>query len=288
MAKFNKKINGLFNKSTNAPFGVSRIGNHSIHTVDPNDIRSLRLLARAYNDVYIPAFPIADERESIDAWMANYKNPVKNAEIVIIIAGEHLDSQRHAVIKGISVGYYYPSGDAGLMAYVAIDPKYRSEGLGHVMVEARKQALLAAAQRHGKKLGGVFLECNDPAKVKPEDDSFDPATRIKIFEKWGAEIIPIDYVQPPLSVEDAKSDYMKLLAYPHPTTGKYPTPEEIHGFIYGIYKACAKYSGILPEQDVDYNAIKGQLATMPQGVPFRTRQAQPAVQKPQTPPANDR
>lgn len=287
MAKFNKKINGLFNQSTNASLSVSKIGNHSIHTVDPNDLRSLRLLTRAYNDVYIPAFPIADERESIEAWMANYKNPVKNAEIVIIIAGENLDNHRHAVIKGMSVGYYYPSGDAGLMAYVAIDPKYRSEGLGHVMVEARKQALLNAAKRHGKSLGGVFLECNDPTKVKPEDDSFDPATRIKIFQKWGAEIIPIDYVQPSLSVGDAKSDYMNLLAYPHPTTGKYPTPGEIHGFIYGIYKACAKYSGVLPEQDADYKAIKAQIDAMPQGIPFSKRNPAAEAKKP-TPPANDR
>ncbi len=287
MGKLNKKINGLFNQTSQTQFLVSKVGNHSVHTVDLNNPLSMKLLARAYKDIYEPAFPIAGERESIESWVMNYANPIKNSEIVIILAGEALDTRR-AVLKGMSVGYYYPSGDAGLMAYVAIAPEYRNEGLGRVMVEARKQALLATAKKYGKQLGGVFLECNDPAKVAPEQDSFDPTARIKIFEKWGAAVIPVDYTQPALAVGDEKADFLKLLAYPHPQTGEYPTPSEIEGFLYGIYKACSRYSGIAPEDDAAFNAMKAQLTLLPQGAPFREPPAKPDAKKTPRSPANDR
>lgn len=133
------------------------------------------------------------------------------------------------------------------------------------MVEARKQALLYLAQMNGQKLKGIFLECNDPAKVKPEEDSIDPATRIKIFQKWGARVIPINYVQPALEKGGAKFDKFMLMSYPHPKTGRHPSTAAVSSFITGIYQACADHSGgPKPADDPDYVRIIAELQAMKQ------------------------
>jgi len=261
-SKFHNNITLDFNKKSKNSLSVGEYNGNSIHVVDMKDPRSVALLKEAYRDVYEPAFPIAEERESIDAWINNLMGKSKNSNIVVVIVGTDFDA-KNPNIKGISVGYYYYKVDAGLLAYNAIAPAARNEGLGRVMVEARKQALLHLAEQHGQKLKGVFLECNDPAKVKPEEDSIDPATRMKIFEKWGAKVIPIDYVQPALEKGAAKCDKFKLMAYPHPKTGHYPTPDAVRAFVTGIYQACTDYcGGPKPADDPDYVRTVRQLEAL--------------------------
>jgi GNAT superfamily N-acetyltransferase len=248
-------ITGVFNQRSK-PLDTTIILNHPVHIVEAHNPQSLALLKQAYDGVYTTAFPIDEERESLSSWDKHLHggNPALN--IVIAISGTHLDTETPA-ISGISVGYYYKNQDVGLLAYVAIDPQYRNAGLGRVMVEARKQAILQAAEKNGKELQGVFIECNDPAKVSPEQDSFDPATRLKIFQKWGARITNMNYIQPPLEAGGEKCDFLKLLAYPHPKTGEYPAKEGIKGFLNGIYTVMAEYNGCAPEQSADYlNSIE--------------------------------
>jgi GNAT superfamily N-acetyltransferase len=238
--KILKNITAAFRAKAPNSLRLTALGGHSIHAVDPNSQKSLRLLEKAYKEVYETAFPIDEERESMDVWLRNLKGQNPSVNIVVLIAGDKLDT-KHPVIKAISVAYYYNKYDSGLLAYNAVAPEFQGQGLGRTMVEARQIALLDVAKSKGRKLGGVFIECNDPAKIKPEDDVMDPATRIKMFERWGARVLPIDYVQPPLGAGRKKCASMKLLAYPHPVTGKYPTNSEIKDFVNGIYGELEKY-----------------------------------------------
>ena len=250
-----------FNKKSAERLRVKSLGGHSVHTIEAGNSKSLALLAKAYKDVYEAAFPIDEERESLESWMGSLQGKNPAANIVIVVAGDNLDSEK-PILKAISVAYYYNKQDAGLLAYNAVSPDFQGQGLGRTMVDARKAALLDLAKANGNKLGGVFIECNDPAKITPAEDVMDPATRIKMFEKWGARILPIDYVQPPLEHGAAKCDTLKLLAYPHPKTGKYPTPEAIKGFITGIYTELAKYAGCPPQDNPDYLKTMQQLDAM--------------------------
>ncbi|MCE9508358.1 MAG: hypothetical protein K8R48_08640 [Alphaproteobacteria bacterium] len=264
MGELPKKVNGLFNNKADGALKVTTICGQPVHIVDATNPRSIKLLAEAYKDVYEPAFPLPEERETLENWVNKItKGKQENSTIVLALVVENINAE-NPTVKGISVGYYYNKVAVGLMAYVAIAPEYRNEGLGRVMVEARKHAFLDLAKSKGSQLKGVFLECNDPEKVKPEDDSFDPATRIKIFQKWGAKVMPIDYVQPPLEIGADKCTKFKLLAYPHPETGQYPAPDDIKAYIEGIYTSCAKYYGCAPEQNPDYIKIMQQIATLRQ------------------------
>jgi len=269
---FQKKLQHIFNE-VSAPKVIELLG-HPVHIVDPHNSRSLELLSKAYKDIYEPAFPMEEERESLESWLDTLRggNPV--VKIVIAIVGEKIDTET-PVIKGISVGCYYNEEDVGLLAYNAIAPEFRNEGLGRVMVEARKQALLGMAKKNGNPLKGVFIECNDPDKVTPEEDCMDPALRLKIFQKWGAKVMPIDYVQPALTKESEKCEKLKLLAYPHPESGEYPAPDGIKGFVNGIYNELARHNGSTPSEDPDRIRIMAQIDALKQAPPAGPRPPSP-------------
>ncbi len=273
----------IFNQKASERLRIKQIGGHDTHAIEAGNPRSIALLAKAYKEVYEAAFPIDEERESLESWLGSLTGKNKASKIVIVIAGDNLDSQT-PTLKAISVAYYYNSTDAGLLAYNAVVPQFQGHGLGRTMVDARKAALLDFAKAHGKPLGGVFIECNDPAKITREQDVMDPAVRIKMFEKWGAVALPIDYVQPPLEDGGNKCDTMKLLAYPHPETGKYPTKEEIKGYLTGIYTELAKKYAVYvaPEENPDYVRSVEQLDKLDLETFYKTAIA--SRQKSQKPP----
>ena len=274
-----------FSKKASELLRTRQMGGQSVHTIEADNPRSIALLEKAYKEVYESAFPINEERESLETWLNNLKGKNPAANIVIVVAGDDLDTQ-DPTLKAISVAYYYNEHDAGLLAYNAVSPKFQGHGLGRTMVDARKEALLDFAKTKGKALGGVFIECNDPAKVSAEEDVMDPTVRINIFEKWGAVVLPIDYVQPPLETGGERCSTLKLLAYPHPQTGHYPTKDEIKAYLTGIYTELAKYSGHPPEKDPDYNKSVQQLEALDLGQFYKTMLAAKASAKQKPPSPN--
>lgn len=270
-----------FNKKACQRLRIKTLNGHDVHVVAVDNPKSLALLAKAYKEVYEAAFPIREERESLATWLENLKG--KNiVAITISILGENLDTP-HPTIKAMAVGYYYRQQDVGLLAYLATAPSFRDQGLGRTMNNANNEALLEFSGRMGKKLKGIFLECNDPAKIAPENDVMNPTTRIKIYEKWGAVVLPIDYIQPPLETGGAKCDTLKLLAYPHPDTGKYPTKSEIKAYLTGIYTELAEYAGMPPEKNPDYLESLRQLDKLDLSKFYKAVLAKRASAKPKPP-----
>ena len=217
--------------------------------------RHLDMLAEAYERIYTPAFPDANERESLEKLRRSLRGETPGVEAIVNIMGEKLDHPTRRKITGISVAYYYPDQQVGHLSHNAIDPSLRGGGLGKLMVESRIHALKRAAARHGKTLKGAFIEINDPAKVKPEHDSIDPATRAAIFEKFGARRIPVDYTQPALSETTAPCDYLMLMSYP--VDGHYADKSTVEGMVRGVY---AHYQPGLELDDTPYfQRFKAQL-----------------------------
>lgn len=247
----------------------------SILLVKPNDRQALELLAKAYVDIYQRTFHLCEE-EVISCWVDTLQGKNPHLDIVIVLAGDNLQSTK-PTLKGMSIAYYQKTRDIGWLAYNAIDPAHRAANLGRVMVDVRRQELLECAQRNGKSLKAVFFSCADPAKVKRENDSIDPSKRLKIFEKWGARMIDIDYVQPLLHTSDISKDSdMVLMNYPHPKTGTYATAAEVRDYITGIYEAMAYRMKIAApiQQDPDYIKMMRQIDALP---------ATPHKQKPPAP-----
>ncbi len=207
---------------------------HEVVIIDDiDDPASAKLLKRAYNEVYLPAFPIAAERESLEQWCAR----LKRGKDDIVIVGENLGDPDKAVIKGICVGVYFSISDVGLLSYYAVKPDAQGQGIARVMIDRVKQLMLERAEANGGVLKGVFIEVNDPTKVAANQDSFDPATRVSVSHRLGAKDIPVSYVQPPLQPGAPKCDGLKLMAYAHPKTGKYPGPDAVRAFMEAMYQS---------------------------------------------------
>lgn len=191
------------------------------------------LLARAWHEIYLPAFPIDSERESLEKMNRLLGASDIPVRMVVVVAGQHLQDPQTAALHAMSVAYYYPKSAVGLLAYNAVDPARRAQGCGRKMVDARIKALQGLAAADGRELTAVLIEVNDPAKVRPEEDVMDPARRMALFEKWGACVLDIPYVQPPLEVDAVCCDNLKLMAYP--VAGVLPAPSVLKNFIEEVY-----------------------------------------------------
>lgn len=220
------------------------------------------LLDKAYHDIYMPAFPNPDSRESLEKFKRAIHGGIPKVQIAVNILGENLADPEKRVIKGISIAYYYEPQNVGMLAYNAIAPEHREAGLGKLMVQSRIDSLKKLAAATGRTLAGVFIDVNDPAKVSSEEDSLDPSKRIAIFGKWGAHLIPIDYVQPPLSVDGYYCDTMRLMNYP--VDGKYADRKTVESFLRALYREFR--SDKKPEDDYYFMRMKKQLEKADLGV----------------------
>lgn len=202
-------------------------------------------LAQAYHEIYTPAFPDDNERESLEKMHRVLNGETPGVEIIINLAGENLTSEQDRVLKGIGVAYYYHPQNVGLLAYNAVADNAKGEGIGKTLVHSRIECLKRAAHDRNKSLSAVFVDCNNPDKVDAKHDSMDPATRIKVFTSWGARAIPFNYVQPPLDDHLEYCDNMTLFNYP--VNGRYAGPKETAAYIDAIYREA------LPGQDLKTN-----------------------------------
>lgn len=214
-------------------------------------------LAQAYADIFVPAFPDDDERESLEKFHHLLEGKTPGVDIIINLAGENLESETERVLKGIAIAYYYREGSVGLLGYNAVSPQFLGEGIGKTLVQNRIKSLKEKAATLGCSLRAVFIDCNDPEKVPASVDSMDPTLRIKLFTSWGARALPFDYVQPPLAEDLNYCDRMILFSYP--VNGRYATAQDVHAYLNAIYKES------LPEEDPGQNphirAMRAQLAS---------------------------
>jgi hypothetical protein len=255
-------LKNIFNRKARQRLRIKELNGHDVHTVEAGNKRSLTLLAKAYEAVYVPGFPMPEEREPLEKWLTALGSRKDPGKLSISILGENLDGP-NPTLKAMAVGYYYKKHDVGLLAYLVTAPEFQGKGLGRTLNDANNGALIDFAQGNKQPLGGIFLECNDPAKIKAEDDVMDPQKRIDMYKKWGAVVLPIDYVQPPLEYGGAKCDTLKLMAYPHPVTGQYPSKTAIKGYVSGLYEELAVYAGMAPKDNPDYIRMMQQIDAMP-------------------------
>ena len=261
----------LLGKMTGDATMVLQIANITKDTPD-----LLPLLEQAYARVFVPAFPVPESRESLDKFLRAMNGGIKGVSIVINVMGENLDDPQARVIKGFSVAYYYEKHNVGLLAYNAIAPEAREKGLGKIMVQSRIQSLKDLAAASDRTLAGVFVDVNDPSKIRAEDDGMDPVKRLQIFTNWGAVRTPVDYVQPPLEAGGNYCDTMLLLNYP--VDGRYADRHAIEMFLRSMYRECRQNQR--PEEDYFFRQMKTQLDAAPESaMPNAQTCAEPGYMK---------
>lgn len=228
----------------------------SFHRVKGADRHTIALLERAYHDLYLPAFPMKEEQETFEHWIESYAVPSDEVEFVTFIVGSNLDRTDDCEIKAISIGEFYKRKNIGLLAYTAVEPQSRRQGLWFTLTHMRTTEFRRLARKNGAKLDAVFLEVNNPERIRPEDDSFDPVQRLAILKKQGWQTMPVDYVAPPLKEGDRRCRDLLLLGRPGEEDGAPVSAAVTQTFLESIYYTC----GVTDyEHDPDFLAMCAQL-----------------------------
>lgn len=220
------------------------------------------LLEQAYKHIYLPAFPIADEREELDFWIEklNNRTQLTGDTYSIFLAGDNLDDPAKAFVRGMVVGIYYDDAESGMISYIALRKDTPVKGLARKLVEmdaADDFREIANLKKHNLK--AIFLEVHDP-KCPNKDDVMDPQKRLDIFRSWDAKEVgedmgfSVNYIQPPVSSDKGKCDDLILIALP--VENKYPTSSLTAKFITAVYESF----GIIPaDKDEDYCRMMSEL-----------------------------
>lgn len=150
-------------------------------------------LAEFRDSLYIPLFPIEDEREPFDNIISRVKNKTLPETRII------LEKDNGRVIGGIVTDYL--TEDIAQPIYLVVMEEYRRKGVGRDLFE-----------RAVKDYGNVFIEIDNPETVSANNSGMDPVKRKEMYEKWGFKQVPIKYVQPPLS-ENGNYEWNLLLMH---------------------------------------------------------------------------
>jgi GNAT superfamily N-acetyltransferase len=162
------------------------------------------LLAAFYDELYLPAF--AHQREPLETWQAQLRaRRDEPYALRIFVEGEELlDPARRRLVGGI-VWERYPKSGCVFLTYMVVAPAARRRGLG--------QALLGHARAAFDDAGGAALVLGEVADPRAVDDP-DAWSRLERFERWGARVLDVRYVQPDLGF--GRDRHLLLVAFDPP------------------------------------------------------------------------
>ncbi len=152
--------------------------------------------------IYLDAF--AAQREPLDAWRRALRGDAPYA-LTVRIAGHDLAGASPNIVGGIAYERY-PASGCGLLTYACVAPAARGAGLGRRLIDDAVAALTAA----GAPL--VLGEVDDP--TARDGAAADVAwARLTRFQRWGARVLDVPYVQPSLGPGLARDRGLCLIAF---------------------------------------------------------------------------
>ncbi len=165
-----------------------------------------------YNGIYLDAF--RTQAEPLDQWKRALRGECAYELRVV------LDGTRAGIVYE-----RYPS--AGLITYLVVAPAHRNQGLGERLVRAALDDL-------GDRV--VFGEVNDPRRTGEW-------ARLARFQRWGAGVARIPYVQPALGDGLERDHGLVLIVFGERTS---VDGAVVRGFLHELYAAT---EGSAPDVD---------------------------------------
>lgn len=148
-------------------------------------------LAAFHRGIYWDAF--AAQHEPLEVWRRALRGELPY-RLWVRLAGED---------GGIAFERY-PATGCGLLTYLVVAPHARGRGVGRLLVEDALAVLHDAP--------AVYGEVNDPA-TQQREPALVAARRLAMFERWGAQLVDLPYVQPPLAAGLAPDPTLRLIAW---------------------------------------------------------------------------
>jgi GNAT superfamily N-acetyltransferase len=142
-----------------------------------------RALCRAFAEqVYVPAFPVRDEREEPEIWLTLMADrpPPPAPSLHLLVAEE----EPGRVVAGFVHELYRRSG-AALGTYLVVAPDGRRQGLAERLLQAGYADLTAEAHALGIKALPLLAEAEDPERLTARGDQEVATQRLAILTRLG-------------------------------------------------------------------------------------------------------
>jgi len=155
------------------------------------------LLARMHREVLVPSFS-EDELDDVETMTRGLRGegPARTLASVALEEGE--------VVGGV-VGEVYEAEEVLLLAYLAARPGGRGRGVGSALLEH-----VAPRWYTGVRL--AVGEVHDPRRWSNVPDE-DPVSRLRFYERVGARVLGVPFVQPALDEDGARIEGFLLIAF---------------------------------------------------------------------------
>jgi GNAT superfamily N-acetyltransferase len=161
---------------------------------------------RFYDGIYLEAF--AAQREPCESWLAALHGEAPYQWWL------RLARDGDEIVGGITTELY-PRSVCALVTYFVVAQHARGQGLGRKLHDDAVAALYARGAR------AVFGELDDP-KIRGER----ARERVQRFERWGARVLDLRYIQPSLGEGLSRDRGLVLVAWPPPGSALQPLPSE--------------------------------------------------------------
>ena len=162
-----------------------------------NDNTGIANLCTMYGQIFYPAFPNDDERESLENLIAFVRTSAAEEDRHIIIL------RTKTSILGCMVFTYFHKINAGYIAYIAVDVSQRKKGYAALIFNEGMRIMEQDAKRIKKSPADyVFLEID---KFGTEIPPY-----VHMWHNFGFKRINMDYIQPPLGINKKASDNLLL------------------------------------------------------------------------------
>ena len=152
-------------------------------------------LAAFHAGIYWDAF--AAQHEPLDVWQRARRGELPYTLHVRLALDD-------AGIAGGICFEHYPVTGCGLLTYMVVAQRARGQGIGKALIDDALGVLHDAP--------AVYGEVNDPATQQREPRDV-AERRLAMFERWGARVVAMRYVQPALADGLAPDETLRLIAW---------------------------------------------------------------------------
>lgn len=193
---------------------------YHIHTAD--GLARKRDLVLAFEQgLRLPSFPYENEREPLRKILDRVSDPHGRPRSGFLLSTDRQTGE----ICGGAIYDYYPEAGAVEIIYLVVDEKMRRKGVAAFLINE------CVSLFPGVK--DIYVEVDNPERVKEGLTAIDPDTRISIFGKLGFSAVPIRYVQWPL---DEGLDYERgLILMRRSADGKAFSKQRLIRFLSDFY-----------------------------------------------------
>lgn len=172
-------------------------------------------LNKVFEKLYVPTFS-RFKNEYTDPEF--YRSPVDDANPQSYVLSCNPDDP-----VGFLIFEIYKRSNCALLTYVAVRSDCRGQGIFKLMFEEADKIF------RSKDVKAVYAEIHNPQLEVSKNDLMNSNERLQVFQKMGAEILPIKYVQPPLDEESGPSKDLLLLTF-NPAQGMNHARSFLHEF----------------------------------------------------------